>query len=101
MAFGGEYLDGVGDRAVVSAVSVHEDDRCGPARRADHLDDDVRHHLDADRQGSGEAIVLTARGDGERRADENIHAADVHRVSEGDGDARVGVEREVRSVLLG
>ena len=95
-----------GERLDVAAVAVHEHDAVGPgARRPPELDEQGGERRRADRDRAREVLVLAARAVRDRRRDDGVDAD--RREPRGEGvadDGRhdgVGVERQVRPVLLG
>ncbi len=94
-------------RLDVAAVAVDEDQarrpaRCGPAE----LDQQEPQRRGSDRDGAGEPLVLAAGAVADRGREHPVRSsrsAEPVGNSAGDrgGDAGVGVQRQVRSVLLG
>ena len=93
----------------VAAVAVDEQHRAeGPRsrrprrrqRRAAQFDDDRLERRRADRQRARERLVLARGADRDRWTDDRVGTSSDQPLAQLRGDAEVGVERQVRSVLL-
>ena len=91
----------VGQRRLVAPVGVHQQDAAeGGAGAADELDEERRQGLVPDEQSARECGVLAAGPVGDRRCDDDARPAGRQPGGEGVGDPGVGIEREMRPVLL-
>ncbi len=99
-SLGPQRGDGAGQGLGVPTVAVHEHHAGEMIGRPAELDE---HHLErgmADRQRAGKVGVLPARSVGDRRGHDDVVDGGGEPLGQGLGDAGVGVERQVRTVLF-
>jgi hypothetical protein len=100
-SLGAQFAEGVADRARVSAVPVHQQHgRPVEGRVTAKLDQQSRQGDMSDRQRAGEVRVLAARPDRDCRSEADAVPPGARALRNRDGDPGVGIERQVRSVLL-
>jgi hypothetical protein len=99
-SFMGPDVSGVGDRVVISTVTVDDHHAVSPRRRAYEFDQDPTENLRTDRESAWEILMFARGGDGNRGSDEDIWASVGESLGEFDGDTGVGVEGEMGAVLL-
>jgi hypothetical protein len=97
----GQQLERVADRGRVAAVAVDEEHRRPVEGRVPtQLDQQSRQSDTADRQGAGEIGVLAAGPDRDRRRERHPGAPRARPDRDGGGDPGIGVERQMRPMLL-
>jgi hypothetical protein len=89
------------ERIDIAAVPVDDEHRAPPLRGApDELGEQVRQGISTDRQGPGEGCVFIAGAQLQYRRETNLWVGLMQAPRDRTCDVRVGVKREMRSVLL-
>ena len=100
-SLGAQCRAGFADRGHVAAVPVDQEHRRPVERRVTaELDQQSRQSDMSDGQCAGEVRVLAARPEGDRRREPDAAAPGARPGRDGGRDPRVGIERQVRPVLL-